>query len=475
MMAKFLGQFKNNAVNQLQMIAVVLSLASIFNLAMVYRQINRMTNDGRMINYAGILRGRTQRLIKLVLAEGQIENSNSSFQSDIKTITTELDQIFQGLQEGDTELRLIRVEDPTFQSQLEQLEQAWNQLKIAINDIDENATPEDRERLLQQSEAYWDLANEAVFTAEAFADRHVVQSKTLAVMLCGVSLLLLIVLLYISRTIQSRLKSTVINLGNSSSEIAATMQQQERIASQQAASVNETTTTMDELKASCRQSAEQAQASVAAAQQALQLAEEGTQAVGETLASMSAMQRKVEDIAEQIMRLNQQATQISGISQIVSELANQTNMLALNSSLEAKRAGEHGKGFVIVADEIRKLSEQSQQSVEKINALTSEIQRAVKSTVLVTDEGTQTVKASVKIAQRTEQAFSGVADAVNEVVLNNQQVLLNLKQQVDAIQQVVEAMAVINTGSKESVAGLTQTKIGTEQLKEAALVLREMV
>lgn len=86
--------------------------------------------------------------------------------------------------------------------------------------------------------------------------------------------------------------------------------------------------------------------------------------------------------------------------------------------------------------------------------MVSEIQSAINSTVMVTDEGTKTVAAGVQVAKKTDQAFAGVADAVNTVVLNNQQISLNLKQQVDAIQQVVQAMDSINQGAKETAIGI---------------------
>lgn len=277
------------------------------------------------------------------------------------------------------------------------------------------------------------------------------------------------------RQIISLIQQLINGISTSSQQIFSTLEEQERVANQQAASVNETTTTMDELEASSRQSAEQAKAAVSAAQQALVLTQGGTQAVGETLEGMFTLEKKVGAIAEQIVRLSEQANQIGSISQFVSDLANKTNMLALNSSVEAVRAGEHGKGFSVVANEIRKLADQSQKSAEKINVLVTEIQGAINSTVMVTDEGTKTVAAGVQIAQKTEVAFTGVTDAVNKVVLNNQQISLNLKQQVDAIQQVVQAMESINQGARQTTVGLNQTKIGTEQLNESALELKQMV
>lgn len=277
------------------------------------------------------------------------------------------------------------------------------------------------------------------------------------------------------RQLVELIERLISGISSASNQIFSSLEEQERIASQQAASVNETTTTMDELEASSLQSAEQARAAVHAAQEALQRSEEGTQAVKRTLEGMFTLEEKVEGMAEQIVQLSEQANEVGTISQLVADLSNRTHMLALNSSVEAIRAGEHGKGFAVVADEIRKLADQSQKSVEQISGLISEIQKSINSTVMVAEEGTKTVKVGVQIAQETDQAFSGVTIAVNKVVLNNQQISLNLKQQVDAIQQVVEAMNTINKGSRETATGISQIKSGTEELNTTAQVLKQMV
>jgi len=276
----------------------------------------------------------------------------------------------------------------------------------------------------------------------------------------------------IASTVAQRMQQSASAIASASTEIATTVEQQERTASQQAASVNQTTTTMDELNASSRQSAEQAAAAAASARQALTLAEEGTQAVGQTIEGMMTLKEKVDAIAAQISRLSGQTSQIGNISSLVSDLANQTNMLALNAAVEAVRAGEHGKGFAVVAAEIRKLADQSKSSAEKIYDLVNDIQTAINSTVMVTDEGSKTVEAGVDIAQGTSRAFAGVTDAVNNVFLNNQQISLNIKQQAIAIQQVVEAMNALNTAAQESATGISQVRVGTQQLNETALKLR---
>ncbi|MBW4682676.1 MAG: MCP four helix bundle domain-containing protein [Microcoleus vaginatus WJT46-NPBG5] len=309
--------------------------------------------------------------------------------------------------------------------------------------------------------------------AKKVAQRDVAQTNFLIILGMVLGPLTAIVLgiilsMAIAKPLDKAISGIINMIVSSSTEIAATVEQQERVASEQAALVNQTSTTMEELKASSRTAAEQAGAAAASAQQALNLSQGGTQAVKLTLKGMATLQEKVAAIAASITRLSDQANQIRSISGTVSDLGSKTNMLALNAAVEAVRAGEHGKGFAVVAAEIRKLADESQKSAEKINGLVKDIQVAINSTVIVTEEGTKTVTQGVKIAQKTANAFKGVAFAIDQVVINNQQIALSAGQQAVAIQQVVSAMNVINTGSQQTASGITQTKVGTQKLNEAA-------
>lgn len=283
-----------------------------------------------------------------------------------------------------------------------------------------------------------------------------------------------IAIFFSSRT-TNFIKEVASAISASANEIAATVQQQEQTVNLQASAVNETTVTMDELGVGSRQSAEQAEASSLGARQALALAEEGSRAVQETMQGMNGLKLKVEAIAERIIHLSEQTTQIGSISDLVSNLANQTNMLALNAAVEAARAGEHGKGFGVVASEIRKLADQSKQSAEKINVLVSDIQSSINSTVMVTDEGTKTVDSNLALSQSSAERFSGVADAVNSVFMNSQQISLSAKQQAVAIQQAVSAMNEINLGAQETATGINQVRVTTQELNEAAHKLSALV
>lgn len=266
---------------------------------------------------------------------------------------------------------------------------------------------------------------------------------------------------FIARRVVQPINQVATAIASSASEIAAAVEQQEYTASQQAAAVSETTTTMDELSASSRQSAEQAEAAASSAQQALVLVDGNGSGGRQAGLHHTSLRDKVGQISEQILRLSEQTSQIGSISILVSDLANQTNMLALNAAVEAARAGEHGKGFAVVAAEIRKLADQSRKSAERINSLVSDVQNATNSTVMVADEGTKTVE--------------GIVTTINNITVNNQQISLTAKQQAIAIQQVVDAMISLNQRALETASGISQTKVSTQKLNEAAHDLKAVV
>lgn len=281
--------------------------------------------------------------------------------------------------------------------------------------------------------------------------------------------------IFLGRNITEIVLNSVKNITTNSGKIATTVSDQERTLLQQSSSVNETTTTIEELGHFSLKSAEQADNSATQAQQALYLAEGGTVTVGRTIESISELKDQVSAIANQIVRLSEQTAQISLVSDLVADLANQTNMLALNAGVEAARAGEGGKGFAVVASEIRKLADQSKKSAEQIHALVNEVQGAINSTIMVTDQGTKKAAMGIHMAQETGETFTSIADGLNSVFLNSQQIAQTAKHQAVAVQQIVSAMNAINLGAKETVAGINYVKEATDDLNLAAKHLQTVV
>jgi Methyl-accepting chemotaxis protein (MCP) signalling domain/Cache domain len=271
------------------------------------------------------------------------------------------------------------------------------------------------------------------------------------------------------------IQRAIATITNSASEIVDTVESQEISVNQQANSAISTTDSVNELETISNETAAQAAASSDGAKQALSLAEAGTKAVKQTINEISELRDRVDEIAQQIVNLGEQTGQITTVSDLVSDLAKQTNMLALKAAVEAARAGEQGKGFGVVASEIRKLADESKKSAQKINNLATDIQAAINRTIMVTNQGTKTATDGIQTAENTAATFVGVTDAVNNVFLNSQQISASTSRQVTAIQQILGAMTTVSQGSQESAVGMHRVKTSTRELTQIADELQAAV
>jgi len=279
----------------------------------------------------------------------------------------------------------------------------------------------------------------------------------------------------IASLVSKKIGQAIDEITNSSQDISVAVDQQENLTSNQVVSVQETSKTMDDLEISAKQASQQAETSASGANQALSLVNNGNRLVEETLGEMGHTRNKVEALAEQITRLSEQINQIGNISQLVGDIANQTNMLALNAAVEAVRSGEHGRGFSVVAAEIRKLADESQKSAHQISTLVHEVKQATTSTVMVTDEGIQSLGKTVNLVQKTAKAFNDVSEQINTIVINSEQITVNSQQQALAIRQVVIATNSINENAQDSSSGMNQIKEGVHKLNNAAFDLKAIV
>lgn len=271
------------------------------------------------------------------------------------------------------------------------------------------------------------------------------------------------------------ISQATVEIFTTSSELSITTDEHERTSAQQAVAVNETSATMNELGRSAQQSILQADAANQEAQAVVNKAQEGAKTMQEMLLSMGTLKAKVEHIGNQILRLSEQTSQIGHITDAVKDIANQTNLLALNAAVEATRAGEHGKGFTVVSQEIRKLAEQSKKSAEHISNLLENIQKVTNTTVLAAEAGTQTAQQSSQQAELSKCSYDALSDAVNNIADVLQQISLTAKQQANATNQVVEAMNMLNTGARETTNGISQSKLAIQNLNKAAGQLQDMV
>ena len=421
----------------------------------------------KVINQAGVFRGGTQRLVKLEVG------SYRDPQNDL--LIAQLDELIDGLIDGSEKLGLPKTQDGELLDRLQASKIQWNEVKKSVNNVRYNRTLTNRQELIKNSEELYELSEAAVNLAEEYAAADVRQLRGIQLFVAVLNLGILVAIIAGSRRITRTLDNFTRNLARSSDDIASKVERQEAVANEQAGSISQATSTVDRLGQASRQSAVQAEASATGANQVLALAEAGSQTVDQTMTGMENLKEKVRNIAEQIMNLSEQTGQIATVSELVGDLANQTNMLALNAAVEAAHAGEQGKGFRVVASEIRKLADESRKSADKINNLVTDVQEAIGSAVIVTDEGKQTAEYSIGLAQETARSLIGVKDAVNSVFSNTSQISDAAKMQAVGIQEILAAVNALNLGAMDTAADMGEVKASTVQLKQSANELRTIV
>ncbi len=210
---------------------------------------------------------------------------------------------------------------------------------------------------------------------------------------------------------------------------------------------------------------------------AAEAARGGAQTVEETLQGMQSIKSKVGASAEKVQEMGQRSGEIGAIVETIEDIASQTNLLALNAAIEAARAGEHGKGFAVVADEVRKLAERSSQATKEIGTLIGDIQNTVADAVKAMDEGSREVELGVASANRAGSALTEILSAAQAV--NTQAVLAGeaagkmnafaseLVSAVDSVSAVVEE----NTAATEEMAA-NSTEV-TQAIESIASVSEE--
>jgi CHASE3 domain sensor protein len=295
--------------------------------------------------------------------------------------------------------------------------------------------------------------------AAAQGGRWTIVGGTIAALLAasGVAALLIV-------SLGRQIGAAVTQVQTSSTELQAVATQQATGSKEQATAMSQIATTIGELLATSRQITEGARRVAEIAQTATTAAGAGGDTVRQAHESMAGIQREVERIADHMRALGQTSQRIGAVLDIVSELAEQTNILAINASIEAAGAGETGLRFGVVADEIRKLADRVAGSAKEIRALVDEVRTAVETTVVATEAGAATVASGTRQFDEVGAAFSQIAGLVDTTRDAGREIELSTKQQMTAVEQVNQAIVSVAQASRESEAGAGQTQQTASQL-----------
>jgi len=253
-------------------------------------------------------------------------------------------------------------------------------------------------------------------------------------------------------------------LAGSAGEMSTTAAQLSESIARASSVITETTSTAEELRQAGRISADNAKMVTQTAQEAVRASTQGTEAAKETIRKMSLIKEQVTLVSDTVLRLNENTLAIGTIIQTVQDLADQSNLLAVNASIESARAGGQGKGFAVVAQEIKSLADQSKKGTGQIAGILEEITKAVNGVVMATEQGHKAVLEGVEQSMRS-------ADSIRElevIVARSSQAAsvidASTSQQFSGIDQVVEAMSNIEEVMRQLVAASDQLNSGASRL-----------
>ncbi len=264
-------------------------------------------------------------------------------------------------------------------------------------------------------------------------------------------------------------------LGSAASEILASTTQVASGAAETAAAVNQTTTTVEEVKQTAQLSSQKAKYVMESAQKSSQASQSGKKAVEETLEGMQRIQEQMESVAGSIVRLSEQSQAIGEIIATVNDLAEQSNLLAVNAAIEAAKAGEQGKGFAVVAQEVRSLAEQSKQATAQVRTILSDIQKATTAAVMATEQGSKAVEAGVKQSKETDESIRMLMESLAESAQAATQIAASSQQQMVGTDQVAAAMENIRLASTQNAASTKQAETSAQNLHDLGLKLKQLV
>ncbi len=330
------------------------------------------------------------------------------------------------------------------------------------------------ERTQPQQDSLNTAMRAAVTEAEQLGDSltqiGLMQSQSARTSVLGGALVALLVgvigAVFLSRSISRPLRETAAVIAASSAQILASTTEQAAGTNESMAAVTETVATVDEVAQTASQSAQRVRSVADAAQRASEAGRAGRKAVDDSIGAMQLVQDQVEAMAKSIVSLAQQAQSIGEITTAVSDIAEQTKLLALNAAVESTRAGEHGRGFALVAAEIKSLAGEAKESTGQVRRLLADIQRATSAAVMATEQGTKQTDAAVRQVKLAGVIIAQLALVVDESAQAAAQIGASAGQQALRMDQIRQAIGNIHDATQQSLTATHQSELAAQDLNE---------
>lgn len=277
------------------------------------------------------------------------------------------------------------------------------------------------------------------------------------------------------RTQTEELSETIQILNSSSKEISTTISQISSAATETATAVTQTVTTIQEVRQTADLSSQKARFVTESAEKAVEVSRNGANSLDATIQGMKRIRDQMNAIAESIIHLSEQSQAIGEIIASVNDLAEQSNLLAVNASIEAAKAGEHGKGFAVVASEVKNLAEQSKQATAQVRTILNDIQKATSTAVMATEQGTKVVDEGVRLSNETSQAIILLEKTVQDSANAVRQISASINEQLVGVEQVNLAMDNVKQASEQNVDSMRQLEVAANNLQIVGENLKRLI
>ncbi len=277
------------------------------------------------------------------------------------------------------------------------------------------------------------------------------------------------------REIPAALRESTELLAASVADLSAFTTGQSQTLTKQAAALQETQVTAQEIKQTSLVAAQKAEAVIQVTDRADAVSRSGEAAVEQSLKALFDMRAQVEEMATRIGSLGEKTVQIGDITQTVKDLADQSNMLALNAAIEAVRSGEHGRGFSVVAREIRNLADQSIQATNRVREILEDVRTAVAGAVTMTERGSGRIEAGLTEVKTTGEKLTELSGIVKENSAVVRQINAAVGQQNAGVAQIFSAITDQNRMMEDTMKRLAQTESAVKTIEEVAIRLVKLV
>jgi len=264
-------------------------------------------------------------------------------------------------------------------------------------------------------------------------------------------------------------------VASASVELSATAEEISKGTDTLTSRASQTAAAVEEMNATVGQVAQNSGKAASLAQDTVKTAQEGGTVVSSTISGMQQLSEAVSNSATIISDLGKSSDQIGEIVRTIEDIADQTNLLALNAAIEAARAGEQGRGFAVVADEVRKLAERTTKATKEIGDMIRQIQQDTRGAVDSMQQGTQKVTAGVDLVNKTGEALSQIVRMVSESADMIRQIAVASEEQSVATQQIASDIENVAKVTKESSSGAHESAKASQDLSQLAVELQGIV